>query len=226
MPSFPQRQVATSVDSIVQALHLDSEADRDAFRRWFTFLAEAQYFTPPEQRPREIVDCAALVRYAYREALRHHDSAWAAHSTLPLIPAIPSVAKYSYPRTVVGPRIFRTGPGTFAEFADARTLYTFNAALVGRDLRLAQPGDVLFYRRPNASSPFHTMVVIGKSQITGEAGPFVVYDTGPEGTQDGQIRRLSFRELLQFPDPQWHPVPENSLFLGVFRWYILRTSPS
>ena len=32
-------------------------------------LAEAQYFQPPAARPPEINDCAALIRYAYREAL-------------------------------------------------------------------------------------------------------------------------------------------------------------
>ena len=52
--------------------------DRAAFLRWFTFLAEAQFFTPPAQRAAEVIDCSSLLRYAYREALRRHDSAWAA----------------------------------------------------------------------------------------------------------------------------------------------------
>ena len=42
---------------------------------WFTYLAEAQYHAPA--LPPEITDCAALLRFAYREALREHDGRWA-----------------------------------------------------------------------------------------------------------------------------------------------------
>jgi uncharacterized protein YfaT (DUF1175 family) len=55
-------------------LRLDTERDQRAFRRWFTFLAEVQYFVKPPDRPIEIKDCAALIRYAYREALRRQVS--------------------------------------------------------------------------------------------------------------------------------------------------------
>ena len=64
-------------DGTPDFLRLDDERDQKAFRRWFTFLAEAQYFQPAAGRPAEIKDCAAFIRYAYREALHAHDSAWA-----------------------------------------------------------------------------------------------------------------------------------------------------
>ncbi len=61
-------------DGTPDFLRLDDEHDRQAFRRWFTYLAEAQYFQAPGARPAEINDCAALIRYAYREAL--HVARW------------------------------------------------------------------------------------------------------------------------------------------------------
>jgi uncharacterized protein YfaT (DUF1175 family) len=60
-------------DGTPDFLRLQDEHDQQAFRRWFTFLAEVQYFQPSSVRPVEINDCGALIRYAYREALRRHD---------------------------------------------------------------------------------------------------------------------------------------------------------
>jgi uncharacterized protein YfaT (DUF1175 family) len=217
-------QPSNSATGRLASLRLDSEADRVAFRRWFTFLAEAQYFTPLAQRPAEIVDCSALVRYAFREALREHNSAWSAESRLPLIPAIPSVAKYNYPKTPVGPNLFRVSLTSFAEFADAETLYRYNVFFVGRDLLRAEAGDLLFYRHRSGRMPFHTMIVLGRSQITLNRAMYIVYDTGPDGTDQGEIKRLTFQDLLHFPDPQWQPIGQNPSFLGVFRWNILGES--
>src|SRR5205823_12816984 len=64
-------------DGAPEFLRLDSESDRRAFRHWFTFLAESQYYREPRRVPKEISDCPALIRFAYREALREHDGAWA-----------------------------------------------------------------------------------------------------------------------------------------------------
>ncbi len=204
------------------SVHLDTETDRTAFRNWFAFLAEAQYFTPQASRAPEVTDCSSLVRYAYREALRRHDSEWAAHADLILIPALPSVQKYNYPGTPTGPRLFVTAPQHYAQFADAQTLYRFNVFPVARTLTQARRGDLLFFRQVNATSQYHTMIVLDTSQITRDAFRFVVYDTGPEGSAGGQIKRLTYQELLNFPEPRWRPLPENSAFLGVFRWNILK----
>src|SRR5690606_28520573 len=46
--------------------------DRAAFRGWFTLLADAQFYRPTA----DVVDCAALVRHAAREALREHTREW------------------------------------------------------------------------------------------------------------------------------------------------------
>src|SRR5438067_1839546 len=62
-------------DGTPDFLRLDSPADRDAFRRWFTEIAEYQALRT-DAIPGEINDCAALLRYSYRNALHIHDTAW------------------------------------------------------------------------------------------------------------------------------------------------------
>ncbi len=221
-------------DGTPDFLRLDREQDRAAFRRWFTFLAEVQYFNPPERRPAEIVDCASLLRYCYREALRKHDSRWAADADLPLVPAFSSIGKYAYPHTAVGTGLFRirAGPfepadltnGTFAQFANASSLERFNTFSVGRDVDRVMPGDVLFFRRrAGEQSSYHSMIFVGRSHIQPDSEQYLVYDTGPDGASAGQMRRLTLRDLLRYPDPEWRPIFSNSQFLGVFRWNILHT---
>jgi hypothetical protein len=56
------------------ALRLHSAEDRAAFRQWFWRLAEMQTELPEAERAGEVQDCAALLRYAYREALKVHDA--------------------------------------------------------------------------------------------------------------------------------------------------------
>lgn len=208
-------------DGTPDVLVLTDEADRAAFVRWFTFVAEAQYAA--KTLPSEISDCAALVRFAYREALREHNSQQAAALRLPSLPASGGVRKYQYPYTPLGANLFRT-PGAFAEFADAETLMRLNTWLVSRDVTRAAPGDLLFFRQLEQSMPFHVMVYAGPSQLTPDSGQVVVYHTGPIGKLPGEVRRPALRELLTHPSPRWRPVPGNSNFLGVFRWNILKDS--
>lgn len=221
-------------DGTPDFLRLDDDTDQQAFRRWFTFLAEQQYFAPAISKPGEVVDCAALVRYAYREALRSHDENWTAASTLPLVPSLESVRKYNFPHTPLGAALFRVreGPflpsdlqtGAFSQFANAETLWRFNTFFVSRDVSRALPGDLLFFRQPTGHMPFHTMIFLGKSQISQSDSAYVVYHTGPDAAQRGEMRRLSLGVLLHHPHPQWQPRLSNPSFLGVFRWNILRTS--
>jgi len=217
-------------DGTPDFLRLNSEADREAFRRWFTFLAETQYYRLNPGS--EIGDCAALLRFAYREALRRHDGNWAAAMALPFAPPIPAVMQYDYPHTALGAAIFRVSEGqfgaanlhdgSFAEFADANTLRRFSAHLVARELRAAQPGDLLFFRQLGQNSIYHAMIYLGPSQFQPGAETYVVYHTGPIGDYAGEIRRPSMRELFAHPEARWHPVRDNPAFLGVYRWNILR----
>ncbi len=218
-------------DGTPDFLRLDP-ADERIFRRWFTFLAEAQYFQPREARPPEIVDCAALIRWAYREALRVHDSRWAAEARVPLLAGADSIAAWHYPDRRLGPNLFRVteGPydpadlvnGAFAQFADVRTLGLYNTHRVARDPGRALGGDLLLYRQDSAHMPYHSMIYLGPSRITRDPARYAVYHTGPDGGAPGIIRRLSTEELLRYPEPQWRPEPGNPYFLGVYRWNILR----
>lgn len=231
-PGTAQQVVrAHLADGAPDYLHLDSSADREAFRGWFTAIAEYQALRPPQELPAEIVDCAALLRYAYRNALHVHTADWLAENKLEALAYLPSVKKYAYPRTPLGPAVFRIRQVTdeddarpaFAEFADAKTLWQLNTFFVSRDVRLARPGDILFFRQLAQNSPYHSMIFVGPSQFdkgTGEA--IVVYHTGPNGKSPGEMRRTTVQELLEHPSPRWRPAPGNSNFLGVYRWNILR----
>ncbi len=220
-------------DGAPDFLRLDSVEDRRAFRHWFTFLAESQYYRKPERLAREINDCAALIRFAYRQALAEHNGTWASELDLDEIPTGPSVQKFTYPRTPLAASLFRVAPGpfvpanlndgTFAQFADAHTLQQFNTYFVTRDIRHAQPGDLLFYRQIEQSLPFHAMLFLGRGNFE-QTGSWIVYHTGPLHGGPGEIRRPSVDELLRHPSPRWRPNVGNGNFLGVYRWNILRDS--
>jgi uncharacterized protein len=230
-------------DGTPDFLRLDSPPDQEAFRRWFTLIAEYQALRPPAEVPAEIDDCAALLRYSYRNALRDHDADWVRENGIVPPSALPSIEKYRYPMTPLGAGLFRVRPGpfqpddvhngAFAEFADAKTLKDFNAYFLSRDVRVARPGDILFFRQLEQDSPFHSMIFVGRSQWLLDNGPerastdngaddYLVYDTGPIGKSRGEMRRMRLAELLAYPSPRWRPVAGNSNFLGVYRWNILR----
>ena len=92
-------------DGTPDFLRLADSADRHAFRAWFTLLAESQYFRETKL-PSEIQDCASLLRYSYREALRRHDSAWATSASLVITAAPGEVRQYHYPYTGLGAAFF------------------------------------------------------------------------------------------------------------------------
>jgi len=222
----------TFSDGTPDQLRLHQPSDREAFVRWFSFLAEAEYVAQSQDRAPEITDCAALLRFAYREALRKHDGAWATSLKLPQVPALPSITAYSYPHTPLGASIFRVVPGpfrpedlhsnAFREFADAGKLQKFNTHFVSREIRQARPGDLLFFHQPDQRSPWHAMIYLGQSQFSSGTEEWVVYHTGPTGKTAGELRRFSVQELLNFPFTRWRPLPNNPAFLGVYRWNILR----
>jgi len=213
-------------DGTPDFLRLHTAADRSAFRAWFTALADTAATLPQEHLPHEIDDCAALLRWCYRGALHAHDEAWQATMPLETLPPLPSVGQYTYPLTPLGANLFRVragnyasddaANGSFAQFADAKTLWQHNTFFVTRDVRAARQGDLLFYRQLEQNSPFHSMI------LTGAAHDWAVYHTGPIGNGTGEMRRVALDDLLRHPDARWRPVPENSNFLGVYRWNILR----
>jgi hypothetical protein len=63
-------------DGTPNFLRLNDPADQAAFRRWFTLIAEYQAVRPKAEIPPEITDCASLLRFSYREALKRHNDSW------------------------------------------------------------------------------------------------------------------------------------------------------
>ena len=214
-------------DGTPDFLRLTDPADQASFRRWFALIADYQAIRPKAEVPGEITDCASLLRYAYREALKRHNEAWFQITGIEVVALPGEIRAWHYPDSPLGANLFRVRPGgfetadltngAFAQFADAKTLVELNATFISRDVEKALPGDLLFYRQFGQSSPWHSMIMT-------EAGPQarVVYHTGPDHGSPGELRRVLLSELIDHPQPQWRPVAQNPNFLGVYRWNILR----
>ena len=199
-------------DGYPDAAELRSLEDRRAFLGWFALIAEAQASAPdprwmPEQR-----DCAGLVRFAYRQALARHDSAWLARA--PYLPGFaPDVSRFQLGHVpLLGDDLFRVGPDTFAPSATAERLVLGSARPL-REGERPERGDVLLFRS-TADDVAHVMVYLG--------GGRVAYHTGPRGPDDpGEVRRASTDELARHPDPRWRPIAANPVFAGYYRWRIV-----
>jgi uncharacterized protein YfaT (DUF1175 family) len=200
-------------------VRLADESDRAAFRAWFVLLADAQF----ERRTEDVIDCAALVRHAVREALRAHTPEWVRRSGLPFSPQFADVR--SAPRAGTrGLPLFRITAGAspqYAEFADAKTLITLNAKALGRDTRAARPGDLLYFHQPGQREPDHLMVFVGTSHFETEGDDWVVYHTGPIDGGPGEVRKVRLSTLNQHPASRWRPLAANPSFAGVFRLAML-----
>jgi len=220
-------------DGIPDAAELQSFMDRENFRRWFTLIAETQFYRLSKEWNAEQRDCAGLVRFAWREALRRHDRAWF-QKMGPGYKAIgPDVARYNLDQSPLGEKLFRTSFGSykdgdlsteiFSEFADARTIKTFNAKFVSRDRHYAQSGDLLFFYQPWVQKfPYHVMIFLGDSKLSDEpSSDWVVYHTGASPTDEGTVKKVELSVLDHHPNPRWRPVETNKNFLGFYRLKIL-----
>ena len=220
-------------DGIPDSAELQSFSDRENFRRWFTLIAEGQFYHLSEQWNAEQRDCAGLVRFAWREALRKHDRSWLQKMGPGYTVVAPDVARYSLEQGPLGERLFRTSfgsykdgeltNGTFSEFSDARSLKNFNVTFVSRDRREAKPGDLLFFYQPWVQKfPYHVMVFLGGANFANSQGnDWVVYHTGSSPTDEGTVKKVELSVLDHHPNKRWRPVEGNSNFLGFYRLKIL-----
>jgi len=219
-------------DGFPDAARLDSAQDRENFVRWLTWLAETQYYAPSSQAKTDVRDCAALIRFAFRNALVAHTPAWRQDAALLFDPGFGDITKFHYPYGPLGRALFRTRPGpvsprdleqgAFAEFVDSATLLRFNTFPISRDLRATRPGDLLFFHQPVQREPFHTMLFVGKSSFQPQGSDWIVYHTGDLNGRRGEIREVQAQTLLEHPDLHWRPLASNPNFLGVYRLEILR----
>ncbi|MBC8030568.1 MAG: DUF1175 family protein [Pyrinomonadaceae bacterium] len=219
-------------DGIPDAAELQSFTDRENFRRWFTVIAEGQFYRLSEQWNAEQRDCSGLVRFAWREALRRHDRVWFQKMGAAYTPIAPDVARYSLEKGPLGEKLFRSdfgsykdgdsADGTFSEFADARTLKSFNTRFISRHRQQALPGDLLFFNQPWVQKfPYHVMIFLGASQQGDEPSGSVVYHTGSSPTDVGTVKKVALSVLDHHPNKRWRPVESNTNFLGFYRLKIL-----
>ena len=220
-------------DGIPDSAELRTFDDRQNFRRWFAAIAEMQFYQLSDEWKPEQRDCAGLIRFSLREALRKHDRPWFQKMGPAYDPVAPDVQAISLEKGLLGEKLFRTdfgsfqpgdlASGKFAEFSDARTLKSFNCVFVSRERRAAEQGDLLFFHQPWVQKfPYHTMIFIGEPQHDGEgAADWVVYHTGASPTDDGAMKKVRLAVLDHHPDKRWRPLENNPNFLGFYRLKIL-----
>lgn len=201
------------------------------FRDWFCMIAESQYFSPSDVWFDVHKDCGGLIEFSFREALKKHDSTWAKNYRYLTDANIPDTRFYYYPDLpFLGSRIFRVREGffdpdtvekDFAATARGTVLRGHSMNYIGRDLRLLEKGDILFYfHEDNLKMPSHSMIYLGgpgKDPVKG----FLLYHTGPSETNKGFMKKIMVYDLLKHPDPGWRPLDENLDFTGIYRWKFL-----
>lgn len=196
-------------------VRLADDSDRAAFRAWFVLLADAQF----ERQTPDVSDCAALIRHAFREAMRVHTPEWLRVAALPFTPRFADVRSAPRAGDSGWPlfRVSNSAPPKYAEFADAKTIIGLNARPLGKDTRALAAGDLLYFRQPFQRDPDHLMVFVGHSHFETEGSDWVVYHTGPTDDGPGEVRKVRLSTLLQHPAPRWRPLESNPNFVGVFR---------
>ncbi len=218
-------------DGLPDATELRTFNERENFRRWFTWVAETQFYHLSDQWNPDQRDCAGLVRFAWREALRPHDRQWFQRMGENYDPVAPDLTP-----DIAAPlngKLFRTAPGTylpndlnagrFSEFADAQTLKSFNVDFIGRDRSQAKPGDLIFFHQPWVQKfPYHVMIFLGEPHVASEGtNDWVVYHTGANANDAGTVKKVRLAVLDQHPDKRWRPITTNPNFLGFYRLKIL-----
>jgi uncharacterized protein YfaT (DUF1175 family) len=204
-------------DGFPDCAELVTEGDRAAFRAWFVRIAESQFLKKNPSWNRNERDCAGLIRYAYREALKKHDDRWLSRSGIVVDKNLPDVKRFNYPDVpALGGRIFKIKKGSaddvscFGAFADAGVLLQYDTVFVSRRITDARPGDILFFHLESAESPYHSMIICEVKD-----DPVVVYHTG----RDDVVKRVP---LSYLKDSGPFEIEEsNTRFLGIYRFKIL-----
>lgn len=193
-------------------------SDEKALRESITRLAlfQAKKLSPQWEVPQR--DCAGLVRFAYREAIRLRSPADGKKLGIPdslYLPEVSEVSRRIFPdfSQIWQVGYDKAGKPRFGSFADAETLISYNFKKKCRDLSLARTADLLVFQNDlESDQPYHLMLF-----VEDRAGNLVVYHNGAEG-EDAQVRVVRISDLMKSPDPVWFPIASNPHFLGVYEW--------
>lgn len=211
----------------------DNTSAGNSFREWFCVIAESQFFKPGDTWYDVHKDCAGLVEFSYREALKKHDKIWAKNFKFLTDFNIDDTRPYYYPDTpFLGKLIFRTTEGQFdrdhvrrdfSVAANGSAIRLHCMKFVSSDVRDSRKGDILFFfHESNLKMPSHAMIYVNERGSGDPLDGFLIYHTGPGDESQGIIKKVLLRDLLRHPDPSWRPIPGNRYFLGVYRWKILK----
>jgi uncharacterized protein len=220
-------------DGLPDSVQLHSGEDKQDFTAWFTYVAEMQFYRMSDAWNPDQRDCAGLVRFSVREALRRHDHAWFLRMGPGYESAAPDVKEVKLETNPLGEKLFRTDFGSFnqadvtngkfSEYADGKTLKNYNCEFVGRDRSQARPGDLLIFYQPWVQKyPYHVMIFVGRAHIQDDgSADWVVYHTGSSPTDSGTVKKVRLSVLDHHPDPRWRPIESNHNFQGFYRLKIL-----
>lgn len=192
--------------------------DEDAMRKAVSLVAfsQSKKLSPAWEPAQQ--DCAGLVRFAYREALKERTADQLKRIALGSklhLPPVSFAARRIFP---FYPKIWSTADGlepkrSFSFFADGETLVGYNFVHKSDSPEDARPGDLLVYHKGlDAREPYHLMMV-GE----GRREPVAVYHNGARGADAG-VRVVPLGDLYKSPDSTWIPVRANPQFLGVYQW--------
>ena len=193
-------------------------SDEKALRNSVTRLALFQAKKMSPQWDEAQRDCAGLVRFAYREAIRIRSPGDEQKLGIPnalYLPVVSDLSRRIFPDLS---RIWQVGfekdgKPRFGSFADAETLIGFNFRKKTRDLSFARNGDLIVFQKAlESDQPYHLMIF-----VEDRAKNLVVYHNGAR-EDDAQVRVVSVADLMESPDPVWLPHVNNPHFLGVYEW--------
>jgi uncharacterized protein YfaT (DUF1175 family) len=215
----PHQPIDADCDGFPDAAELGLDADRHNFRRWFVAIALSRHLNPQD----DVSDCAGLVLYAYREALKEHDESWRREFGELLDSSIPEITAFHYPDIpYIGTDIFRLAQGPY-ECTDreaGKHLMEYHTVKLTRRLDdQVLPGDLMFFTPRGKQA--HVMIYV---ELKGE--PYALYHTGPGGgsstdAQAGEMRLVKFETLLALNEETWRPDEANPAFAGFYRFKIL-----
>ncbi len=214
-------------DGFPDVAELISESDRNNFIEWFVSIAESQYYVKSHKWEKVHHDCAGLINFCYKEALKKHDNDWYKNFSYIVNKDIPDVNRFNYPDIpVLNDNVFRSGTGVFNSedlskdifktSADANNLLNFNLNFISRSISMIKKGDLLFFNViQNIPETFHTMIYTGNED-------YLIYHTGDiDESNEGEVRKVKLHDLFLHPDKNWHPEEANPSFLGIYRWKLL-----
>lgn len=209
----------------LERLSLDGQQS-DSFRAWMTLMVAEQIRRGPSPRWFHR-DCAGLARFAVREAFRVHDERWRQANGLR--------GRNLPPELILKPdqETLRTGwssaDGSRQDFADAITLVSHNSRLLGKEVAMVRPGDLLFYDQGDEQ---HLMIWMG-NWIAYHTGQTSVHPNAPSQKlqsasahaarqtlakqQDTGLRAVTLAQLHLWKDTRWRPQDDNPNFSGFYR---------